>query len=694
MTTDFTLTASGLALAFDLFEGDKLRLRSVLPEGYPAPELPAMSAAGELDVALQVTGEDRNDHHGLKLTGGTPGVRMTYVGLEEQPVDGGWHVVLTHRDAALNLRVQSHYRFYDDCPVVRRWVEVTNESDAPVGLEYVSSAMLGNLGLPGALPLAERLRLHLARNTWLTEAQWQHLTPTNVGFCDSGMSAAGASSLGTWSTAAYLPMGMLENVEAGLTWVWQIEHNGSWHWEFGNILGGDSYVYLGGPDEEHHHAWKALAPGETYTTVPAAVGVVRGGFDAAVAALTQYRRLACLRPHADNRDCPIIFNDYMNCLWADPTTEKELPLIAAAAEAGCEYFVVDAGWYAEQGENWWPTVGLWQPSQTRFGAGGVARLIQSIRDAGMIPGLWLEIESAGIASPLATKDDAWFFTRHGKRVVDHARLQLDFRHPEVRAHADEVVDRLVREYGVGYIKIDYNMTFHMGTERDADSFGQGLLAHNRAYLAWIDAVAARYPDLILENCGSGGCRMDYAMLAHHQLQSSSDQTDYRKYPAILVGAMAGVLPEQLAVWSYPKSDGDAREASFNMVNALLCRVHQSGHLAQLPAASLAQVKEGLRVYRDEVRPHVPGSVPFFPLGTPRITDTVSPVAVGLRGPRKLFHAVWRLEGASAVAIPNPTGAPARLLYPTDLGISVASTEQTLTVTFPAAYMGAVLVQEV
>ena len=43
---------------------------------------------------------------------------------------------------------------------------------------------------------------------------------------------------------------------------------------------------------------------------------------------------------------PIIFNDYMNCLWGNPTTEKEFPLIDAAAETGCEYFVIDCGWYS------------------------------------------------------------------------------------------------------------------------------------------------------------------------------------------------------------------------------------------------------------------------------------------------------------------------------------------------------------
>ena len=151
---------------------------------------------------------------------------------------------------------------------------------------------------------------------------------------------------------------------------------------------------------------------------------------------------------------------------------------------------------------------------------------------GMVPGLWLEIEVAGIHSPLAAKPDAWFFMRRGRRVIDHNRYFLDFRNPNIRAHADAVVDRLVKDYGAGYIKFDYNCDALMGTETAADSFGQGLLEHQRAYLQWLDGVHQRYPALVLENCGSGGGRMDYALLAHHQLQSSSDQEDYRLYPAI------------------------------------------------------------------------------------------------------------------------------------------------------------------
>lgn len=196
--------------------------------------------------------------------------------------------------------------------------------------------------------------------------------------------------------------------------------------------------------------------------------------------------------------------------------------------------------------------------------------------------------------------------RHGKRVMANGRFVLDFRNPEVRSHCDEVVDRLASNYSVGYIKMDYNINSGMGTETNTSSFGQGLLENNRAFLGWIDEVLQRYPDLVLENCASGGCQMDYAMLSHFQLQSSSDQMDYKKYPAILTGAMAAVLPEQLAVWSYPLENGTPKEASFNMVNAMLCRIHQSGNLANLNPPSLEQVKKGIKVYKEQISPDIPG----------------------------------------------------------------------------------------
>src|SRR5205823_1122718 len=251
-----------------------------------------------------------------------------------------------------------------------------------------------------------------------------------------------------------------------------------------------------------------------------------------------------------------------------------------------EYYVIDAGWYADLHEDWSQTLGSWTASCTRFPR-GLKFLLDQIKQAGMVPGLWLEPEVAGPKSVLAKKPDNWFLVRHGKRALKNSRLLLDFRNPEVTAYLDQVMARLVNDYGIGYVKMDYNVDSLQGTEFHADSLGQGLLEHNRAHLAWLDSILNRYSDLMIENRGSGGGRMDYAMLSRLQVQSMSDQEDYLKLPAILVGASSAVLPEQLAIWSYPLAKSDADQASCNMVAAMMCRIHQSARLDSLSAEAAA-----------------------------------------------------------------------------------------------------------
>ena len=159
--------------------------------------------------------------------------------------------------------------------------------------------------------------------------------------------------------------------------------------------------------------------------------------------MTKYRRII-RRPNADNESLKIIFNDYMNCLWGHPTAAEEFPLIDAAAEAGCEYFCIDAGWYADG--DWWDAVGDWRESKKRF-PNGVREITDYIRSKGMIPGVWLELEVMGINCHMAQEvPDDWFFMRHGKRVYDRSRYQLDYRNPEVRAYADSVIDHLMNSF--------------------------------------------------------------------------------------------------------------------------------------------------------------------------------------------------------------------------------------------------------
>ena len=599
-------------------------------------------------VELNLSGMDKPyERHGNKYIVTAPGYRMKYNGLKDERNELGRKIEIITYDEASEVYVTTHMQFYNQISIVRFWNEVTNKGKNPQTLEYISSFNYTGIEKEGLLPRDEKIRIHVPHHSWQREMNWQTYTLPEVGLEQvqptieqRSSNALEVTNVGNWSSKKYLPMGYLENTEVGSSLFWQIEHNGSWHWEIGD-QNGHFYLNICGPDELNAHWFKELGMGDTFTSVPVAVGVTNKGFDEAMGELTRYRRVI-RRPNKDNEELKIIFNDYMNSLWGDPTTEKEIPLIDAAVKAGCEYYCIDAGWYADG--NWWDNVGEWQESKQRF-PNGLKEVTDYIRKKGMIPGAWLELEVMGINCPkLKELDDTWFFIRHGKRVYDRSRYQLDFRNEKVRNYATEVIDRLINEYGIGYIKMDYNIEPGIGTEYEADSVGDGLLEHQRAYLAWLDCIFEKYPELIIENCSSGGLRMDYAMLARYSIQSTSDQENYLQYATIAANAPTGVTPEQAAIWSYPLEEGDEEEVVFNMVNSLLLRIHQSGHLARLSKERGSLVKEALDYYKT-IRQDIKVATPFWPLGLSHFKDEW--VCLGMKTEHKLYIAVWRRQGNKA-----------------------------------------------
>ena len=639
MSKIIDVSENGLYLVLEITEEKDVRLLHFGAEPLKV-DLSDKKKPGFRLMELQLSGEDRDEYHGRTHRASYPGLRMTYDHHTDSANDTGRKLEITLLDDITGISAIQHFQFYTGIEMIRSWTVLQNKGDQEISVEYISSFALTGVDKEGSSDRSEKMELSLAHSGWQSEIQWRTYTLPELGMShlsDRGSKRIACSNTGSWSAAELIPMAVLHNKENGTSLFWQIEHNGSWHWEFTDQVDQLSLL-ISGPTESDNHWWKKLQPGEEFTSVPVAVGSVQGGFESAIEQLTAYRR-TIRRPNEDNELLRVIFNDYMNCLWGSPTTEKLLPLIDAAADVGCEYFCIDAGWYAP-GE-WWDGVGEWLPSEERFPE-GIKYVLDYIRGKGLIPGLWLELEVMGINSPkLAETDDSWFFIRHGKRVKDRSRYQLDYRNPKVIAHADGVIKRLVEEYGVGYIKMDYNINAGIGTETDADSFGDGLLQHNRAYLAWLDRIFVKYPNLVIENCSSGGMRMDYAMLSRHSIQSTSDQEDYVQYAAIAAASPAALTPEQSAVWSYPLREGDDEEVIFNMINALLLRVHQSGHLAELSPRRRELVKEALDYYK-VIRTDIPHSAPFWPLGLPDSQGNW--VSFGLKRGDRRYLAVWRIAG--------------------------------------------------
>lgn len=714
-----------------------------------ASPVPTGAALPLLDVI--VSGEGRM-WSGGRYCESAAGSRFRYAGYREGHHEGSsgssWRELrIDLVDPVTGLRAEVFYRILIGQGALRSWVRLSNHGRKPVTVESVTSFLCGGLssGRSGG-PAAQHpealadLDVRWAENDWLAESRWQS-RPLRDALPDLNRRVHGAdprgrfglTSQGTWSSGAYLPMGAVIAGRTGHAWAWQIEHHGAWHWQVGECTrrrasdeagpGGwhasrgavtGAYIALLGPADAEHHWRITLGPGEKFTTVPAAVVVSDDGFEGAMARLIACRR-AIRREHDDHRRLPVIFNDYMNTLMGDPTTERLLPLIAAAAETGAEYFCIDSGWYTGLDEGWWDTVGAWKPSVTRF-PNGIAEVLGHIRAAGMTPGLWLEPEVVGVNSPVAGKLPAEaFFQRDGSLVVEHGRYHLDLRHPAAVKHLDEVVDFLVDDLGVGYLKLDYNICVGPGTDTGNLALGAGLLAANRAHLDWLDAALDRHPGLVIENCSSGGMRTDYALLARLQVQSTSDQQDFLRYPPIAAAAPAAMTPEQAAIWAYPQPEFTDDEIAFTLCGAMLGRVHLSGHLDQMSRPQRELVAEAVRVYKT-IRSDLAAAVPFWPLGLPGWAD--SWVALGLRAPDASYLTVWHRgplaeasghpaalattsaptaaddPAAATLPIPHLRGRPltARILYPSGAGAGIRwdARAGTLSVSLPRTPSACVL----
>lgn len=618
-------------------------------------------------VEVQITGKSTRGMHAYKHNSSSASLDFHYREHKLEKWEKGKELQI-FLDTEYGLEAVYHMKFFDGVAVVQAWTQLNNKGREEIGLEYVSSFIYQNLCGDGKLPYEEKTDIYTPLNGWSCEAQWkkEDIRDLNLpgmtvngfnepGFGNNRYCYGGRSS---WSSCEYLPMGFAHDRETGETYCFQIEHSGQWHAEYGTEPGERLYLALSGPTEAENGWWKNLKPGESFTTVPAAFGVVQGDVSVAAAALTAYRR-KIRRPNADDEKLNVVFNDYMNCLMGDPTDEKERMIIDKAAQMGCEYYCLDCGWY-DKGY-WWDRVGEWVECPERF-PNGLKAICEYAKKKNMVMGLWLEIEVMGVACELAAKlPDDWFICRHGKRHIDNKRYLLDFRNPKVREYCSDVVERLIKDYGVGYFKIDYNVTVGHGSDLYSDSCSDAIMEHYKYLYRWYEEIFEKHPDLVIENCGSGGQRMDYGMLKLLSLQSTSDQTDYIYNSYIAANVASAVTPEQAGMWVYPYED-EEEHVIYNMVNGLLLRPYVSGMVWKLSDNSMKLMQEGIALYK-EIRSDVKEAVPFFPLGFGNIRQDA--LAYGLRKEDTVYLAVFAPR-TKDVEIPLAFGketGQAEVIYP-------------------------------
>lgn len=202
-----------------------------------------------------------------------------------------------------------------------------------------------------------------------------------------------------------------------------------------------------------------------------------------------------------------------------------------AAQVGCEVFVVDDGWFrGRRPESYDAGWGDWVEDRVKF-PDGLQTFGSQMRDLGMKFGLWVEPERADPTGELIRQHPDWVSTREGEPISRRGQagaegVHLCLGNLEVQQWMLAEMIRVVQEYGVDWLKWDYNIGLGLGC--DGDNHGHqttdGHHAHTLGLYRVLSQLRAACPDLVIENCASGGHRVDLGILRYTHTNWISDYT--------------------------------------------------------------------------------------------------------------------------------------------------------------------------
>ena len=478
--------------------------------------------------------------------------------------------------------------------------EFINRSKETIMLDMLTSFSLDNLSPFDQDVSVDRLVLHRWHGGWSLEGK--HITDSVEKLnLDRAWHPAFAESerfgcVGAYTTKRYFPMAAVEDTKSGVTWAAQLSCGSSWQMELSRIH--DGYSFSGGiADFEFGHWCKAVAPGETFPSTTAFVTVAK-----AAAALATQRLVRMHRRHRADRpaceaDLPVVFNEWCTS-WGFPTEKEILDIAERLRGLPVRYIVIDAGWseadvhFLGQSGN-----GDWILDRKSFPS-GLKALSQKLAPMGLKLGIWFEFEVTTRGARVFEKDyDAMHLTRDGHVIfTGNDRTFWDFRKPEVIEYLTRKVIHFLRDNQIGYLKVDYNGD--PGATCDgAESGGEGIRQQMLAVQAFFRKMHEMLPELVIENCSSGGHRLEPALMNITSMSSFSDAHESSCFPYIAANVHELFLPEQSQIWAVLWDDMSRAFMEYRLCAGFLGRICLSGGLDRLHDWQMDVVREALAFYQ-------------------------------------------------------------------------------------------------
>ncbi len=352
-----------------------------------------------------------------------------------------------------------------------------------------------------------------------------------------------------------------------------------------------------------------LGAGESYTTPQVHIGLVRGGIDEAVNEMHAHIRKSVLNlPEADPSS--LLIGCGMGAEH-DMSVETSKAFIDQFAEMGGEVFIIDAGWQNSPHKEmmWGDYNGFNVPNAERY-PDGLKEISDYCHKKGMKFALWVEIERLGKLCPLFKDKPEW---RLKNAFGEQSENLLDMTNPEVVKWAEDELARIITEYKLDLLRVDFNVNFREYFAMKDTLHGTKecvSLRHYEEVYAMYSRLKKRFPKVVFENCAGGGARTDLGMMKAFNHTWVSDCQRYPRSVFITNGMTMALPPER--VDRLFAGMGCHEDGAFyaHMRNTML------GHMSLnvvAPAATFANpkqmefIKHSVNLYKKFIRPFLPDS---------------------------------------------------------------------------------------
>lgn len=520
-------------------ELDLVRGWASLLTGAQGPSAGAPAAAGAArhgtDVPFRFTCGSRSSRQWLTLTGAR---------CDSGPWDGGRrHHRLGWRDADTALTCTMELTEHSQFPalewVVRLRHEGRTETEPITDLRALdlswTSAEAGTtpqlrraLGSDGRHDDFQCVCEDLRQSMWDAPRTVRMDAAANAAFRQARNGSPSFLAADSRPSATWLPFFSLRTGGDGL--LCALGWSGRWFAEFAHDGRGRTAIAAG-----MEHLALRLQPGEEIRSPRVLLLYWQGTPLHGHNVLRQYL-LQFHRPSVDGRPVQM---PVCNGAWGGTPTAGHLEAIAAIAAHGLPYDVywMDAGWYGTSGKPCpdvfhgdWSLTGDWRVNRT-YHPDGLRPIRDAARRAGMKFLLWLEPERARHGTPVTLAHPEWFLRRTDDPPMPNEDLLLNLGHPDARAWAVETVSSLIAESGLDVYREDFNID--PGPFWDhADADGRRGLTEMRfvegLYAFW-DELRRRHPGLLIDNCASGGRRLDLETIGR---SVALWRTDYNCFPFV------------------------------------------------------------------------------------------------------------------------------------------------------------------